>query len=132
MDRNNFVKQLKKDLESNGYSVFMDTEDIGSGSDWHSVIGAAVNNSKAMISVVSAKYMTSHYCRSELFMASHVKKPIFPILVEEVDFSGTEEAGVLLAIASLNWVSLTGSASYRDGFSELLKGLKHQGIAPSS
>ena len=34
-----FVKQLKRDLETRGISVWLDTDDIPAGSDWHGAIG---------------------------------------------------------------------------------------------
>lgn len=34
-----FVKKLKCDLEARGISVWLDTEDIPAGSDWHGAIG---------------------------------------------------------------------------------------------
>ena len=34
-----FVIQLKLDLEARGFSVWLDTEDIPAGSDWHGAIG---------------------------------------------------------------------------------------------
>ena len=132
---NDFVKKLKRDLESHGYSVWIDTDDIHTGADWHSVIGTALQNSKALIAVLTAKYLVSKYCKNELFMASHQKKPIFPIMLETVDFSSKDGAGVLLAVSSLNWTSFTGNdskSSYSKSFTKLLEGLKHEGVLPSS
>ena len=34
-----FVKQLKMDLETRGISVWLDTDDIPAGADWHGAIG---------------------------------------------------------------------------------------------
>ena len=34
-----FVKKLKLDLEALGFSVWLDTDDIPAGSDWHGAIG---------------------------------------------------------------------------------------------
>lgn len=39
-----FVKQLKRDLEHNGFSVWMDAEDIPAGSDWHGAIGVGLTS----------------------------------------------------------------------------------------
>ena len=36
-----FVKQLKVDLEANGVSVWLDADDIPTGSDFHIEIGVA-------------------------------------------------------------------------------------------
>ena len=37
-----FVTQLKHDLEARGFSVWLDTEDIPAGCDWHGAIGREV------------------------------------------------------------------------------------------
>lgn len=36
-----FVTKLKHDLEARGFQVWLDTEDIPAGSDWHGAIGAS-------------------------------------------------------------------------------------------
>ena len=123
-----FVIKLKKNLESTGYSVWMDTEDIHTGSDWHSAIGAALQNCKAFIAVMTSRYLVSEYCKKELFMASSEHKPIFPIVLGDVNFSSSD-SGVLYAISSLNRINFK-NASDQKAFSKLLEGLKHQ-IKPS-
>ena len=39
-----FIKQLKSDLEHNGFSVWLDVEDIPAGSDWHGAIGIGLTS----------------------------------------------------------------------------------------
>ena len=95
------------------------------------MIGAALDNCQALVAVLTQKYISSQYCRKELFMTSSLKKPIFPVMLEEVDFSGNDGSGVRLAISSLNWVSFK-DTNYKEAFSKLLEGLKHQGVEPSS
>ena len=38
-----FVKQLKKDLEINGFAVWLDTDDIELGTDWRAEITTGVD-----------------------------------------------------------------------------------------
>lgn len=123
-----FVTKLKKDLESAGFSVWMDTEDIHTGSDWHSAIGEALQNCKALIAVMTARYLTSEYCKKELYMASDEKKPIFPVVLREVDFSKCD-SGVRYTISSLNRISFD-DANDQKAFAKLLEGLKRQ-VRPS-
>ena len=126
-----FVEKLKKSLESKGYSVWMDTKDIRSGSDWHSAIGVALQGCQAMVAVVTDGYITSQYCRNELFMASQEKKHIFPVMLKEVDLSSSDAAGIKLVIASLNWISFK-DTKYTTAFSKLLEGFQHGGVKPSN
>ena len=126
-----FVTKLKKDLEAKGYSIWLDTLDIHTGSDWHSAIGTALQNCRALVAILTAKYLISQYCKKELFMAEDRQKPILPILLEEVDLSGDDGAGVVYAISSLNRISFV-NTSYKEAFSKLVEGLKHHGIRPST
>ena len=75
-----FVVQLKHDLEKNGFTVWLDMEDITAGktllscdadspslsllpgSDWHAAIGTGLYHCKALIAVITKKYILSRYC----------------------------------------------------------------------
>ena len=120
--------KLKKDLECAGYSVWVDTDDIHTGSDWHSAIGEALQNCKALIAVMTPRYLTSDYCKKELYMASDEKKPIFPIVLGKVDFSKCD-GGVRYTISSLNRIAFD-DAGDQKAFAKLLEGLKRQ-VKPS-
>ena len=124
-----FVARLSEGLQAAGYSVWVDTVDIPSGSDWHLAIGEALQKCRALVAVISKKYLLSRYCKNELFMADSVHKPIFPVFLEDVDLSGSSEsAGVLYTISSINWVRVKGQ--YMDAVQRLLKGMEEKGIKP--
>ena len=61
-----FVHKLKQDLESNGFSVWLDTADIPAGSDWHDAIGTGLSHCKAIIPIITKKYVGSRYCMNEV------------------------------------------------------------------
>ena len=65
---NQFVCRLKQDLENNGFSVWLDTEDIPAGSDWHGAIGTGLNRCKAILPIITRKYVGSRYCMNEVSM----------------------------------------------------------------
>ena len=65
----NFVKQLKRDLEANNFSVWLDMESIPSGSDWHGAIGTGLQECTAIIPIITKKYMESRFCMNELYTA---------------------------------------------------------------
>lgn len=50
-----FVKELKKDLEAEGFSIWLDQEDIPAGSDWHAAIGGGLDRCKALVAVITPK-----------------------------------------------------------------------------
>ena len=61
-----FVEKLKTDLETVGFSVWLDSRDIPAGSDWHSAIGAGLSRCKAILPVITNKYLSSRYCVNEV------------------------------------------------------------------
>lgn len=61
-----FVHKLKGDLEEVGFSVWLDSHDIPAGSDWHGAIGAGLTRCKAIIPVMTKKYIGSRYCVNEV------------------------------------------------------------------
>ena len=120
-----FATELKKALERTGYSVWMDTEDIHTGSDWHSAIGEALKTCKALVAIITESYLTSDYCKKELYMASSEKKLIIPVILGDTDFSSTScDAGVLYATTSLNRIYFD-DASDKKAFAKLVEGLKY-------
>ena len=127
-----FVVKLKADLEKAGYTVWLDTTDIPSGSEWHAAIGDGLRRCKGLIAVITKKYIHSKFCKNELFMADSMQKPIFPMFLEEVNFDSSEDAGVLYTISSINWIMLTGRvAGYSTALTKLLEGIIGKGIQPS-
>ena len=86
VDVSYFVRQLKRDLEANGYAVWLDMESIPSGSDWHGAIGTGLQECSAIIPIITQKYVSSRFCMNELYTADGDKKAIFPIMYEDVDF----------------------------------------------
>ena len=65
-----FVHKLKTDLEAVGFSVWLDSEDIPAGSDWHGAIGAGLSNCKAILPIMTNKYLGSRYCVNEVWLRS--------------------------------------------------------------
>ena len=59
-----FVSQLKHDLERNGFSVWLDAEDIPAGCDWHGAIGTGLDGCQALIAVITHKYIASRSARA--------------------------------------------------------------------
>lgn len=108
----------------------MDTEDIPAGCDWHAAIGTGIDQCKALIAVVSNKYITSRYCMSELYTANGDQKLIFPVIVEDVDFSSTERArGVKYVISGINWTMFrTGYDDYHVSLEKLVYGMREKGL----
>ena len=57
-----FVHRLKADIEAAGFQCWLDSDDIPAGSDWHGAIGTGLDSCKAILCVISSKYIQSRYC----------------------------------------------------------------------
>lgn len=109
--------------------MWLDSDDISSGSDWHGAIGTALDNCTAVVPVITNKYVASRFCKGELYTADSSKKLVFPIFLEDVDLSATElSRGVKFIIAGINWTFFrSGLDDYDVGLSKLAQGMREQG-----
>ena len=128
IDTKYFVKQLKRDLEANGYSVWLDLESIPSGSDWHGAIGTGLHECRAFIPVITQKYIGSRYCMNELYTADGDGKLLFPIMYEDVDFVSTEAGRALKFIVSgINWTMFRpGMDDYNSSLQKIVQGMNQR------
>lgn len=111
--------------------MWLDTDDISSGSDWHGAIGTALDNCKAIIPVITSKYVSSTFCKKELYNADGDRKLIFPVFLEDVDLSASElSRGVKYIISGINWTFFRdGLEDYAISLSKLVQGMKEKGTA---
>lgn len=108
----------------------MDTDEIAAGSDWHGAIGTGLDNCRAVIAVVTNKYITSHFCKGELYAANADRKSIFPVILEDVDFSVSElTRGVKYIISGINWTFFRPKLEdYNVSLTKLVQGLREKGM----
>lgn len=97
-----FVRWLKGELESAGFDVWLDTQDIAAGGEWREEIGKALKSCDSLIAVITKKYVTSRYCKNELYVAEKETKTIYPLIYDK-DWKTVEgSAGIDYVINSLN------------------------------
>jgi len=104
-------------------SVWLDV-DIPAGSEWPREIGLALQDCKALIAVITKKYVFSQYCKKELYVACDNHKGIFPIIYEDGWDSCEEGAGVKYMISSHNWTFFQKKGDYQASLKKLIEGLK--------
>lgn len=105
------------------------SQDIHSGSDWHNAIGGGLYSCRAILPVITEKYLSSSYCIKELYTADGDRKHIFPLMYEDVDFDKDQGAqGVKFTISSINWTMCRPDKDdYNTSISRLIQHLKEQG-----
>lgn len=80
-----FSTKLALDLRQAGFPIWMDRlQGIAPGDDWVQTLQDALNDSTALIAVLSPAYVKSDYCRKELKRAVSLKRPVFPVLLKAV------------------------------------------------
>ena len=119
------VQKLKGDLEKEGFSVWLDTADIPAGSQWTDEIAKGIKECSAFIAVLTKKYASSTYCKSEINFAWG-KKEIMPLVCEEDwnDAGGKFSDGLQLIVNSPNWVYFRPVDDYQTSLSKLLSAMK--------
>lgn len=130
-----FVTQLKSDLKSAEILVWRDTEDIKAGSDWVNSVAKGVNDCRALLCVLTNKYVsTSETCKCELDFAKKKKKNIFPVLYEDINWDASDNAkGVQLHLTHTQHVDFrNGKANYKgkaykEALTKLLEGMEDKG-----
>ena len=132
-----FVRKLKRDLEGAQLSVWLDEEDLPTGTEKPVLaIRIALRDCKALVVVVTKKYIFSSFCKSELYVACEKKKPIFPVIreegwdvLEQSVFSKECSEGVKYMKATSNCVSFLPSDDYGVALQKLIAGLKELSVA---
>ena len=120
-----FVKKLKVDLEANGVSVWLDVDDIPTGSDFHVEIGVALKSCRALIPVLTKRYVQSRYCKGELYVANSQKKVLLPVIYEDGWDEGDDGAGVNYIVAAFNWAFFRPNKDdYKTSLEKLVHGIK--------
>ena len=108
-----FANQLVVALRTTGYRVWIDTA-ITPGKDWRQDIALAIQSSIAVVFIVSPGSVTSKYCKEELYYASAVRKPVFPVVLKEAftDLRG----GVKTILQRIQWIQFP---NFDEGFAQL-------------
>ena len=127
-----FAKKLKSDLEANRVSVWLDVDDISTGSDFS--VGVALQSCLALIPILTKKYVHSRYCKEELYVANSEDKVLFPVIYEDGWDEGGEGAEVNYIVAAYNWAFFRPNRDdHQESLNRLIRGakLKLGGVAQS-
>lgn len=79
------VKQIIKSLTRRGIEVWIDKEDIGTGSRWDMQIQEGINNCKKVLVMLSKASIVSQNVGDEWGYAIEKSKHIIPVLLEDCD-----------------------------------------------
>lgn len=112
-DARDLAIQLKDDLMSVGYSVWLDLNEIPGGADWSQKIEDAIEQSDIMIALLSPASYNSQWCRAEQLRATRKGKRLIPLMA----VAGAE---VPLHLEHINYLDFTDSNRYDEMFRDLM------------
>ena len=116
------VVELKKRLESMGYQVWLDLDEMG-GSTLEAM-ARAVEGASTVLLCLSQKYKASPNCRSEAEYAYQCQKHIIPLMMEE-NYKPDGWLGIILA--SKLWYKFWSKGSFNASVAQLQKELAGKG-----
>jgi len=114
-----FATDIRNKLISSGHKAWMDESNISGGEDWHIRIGAAIDEAKAVVAILSSDALSSTWVRRELNYADRIGKPIFPIICKQSTIPGWYE----LQFGDLQRLDFTG-ANQQEEFETLLNSIQ--------
>jgi hypothetical protein len=114
-----FVMRLVGDLRAAKISIWLDREKIIPGEFWDKVIIEGLEQSDATLVVLSQNSITSHYVFAESLRAAGLQKPIFVIIVDDVNVYDHNNFPAILKEARY----LDAHLDYNDMISKLLAAL---------
>jgi hypothetical protein len=82
------VFSLAKDLERQGYAVFLDFEHIPGGSLWERELFTAMKGSQAVLLYATPDAVASQWVFAELVLAEYAGVPIIPMVFKECELPG--------------------------------------------
>ncbi|KAH9504609.1 hypothetical protein Btru_062423 [Bulinus truncatus] len=127
-DMQDDVSSLRDYLERCGYSCWMDIGQMGGGDQLSSKIDQGLRGCKVVVACVTPKYIASHLCNRELWLADMLHKPIIPVVLETVSWPPPGAMAVILS--QLVYISMKGigghggtgiHADLMDKYSELVQ-----------
>lgn len=106
-------------LETYGFDVVYDQEDIASGEPWEARLSSLINEADTTICLISQKWIDSDVCGRELAIALERGRRVLPVMVEQID-----PATLRPELASLQFIFLKGEGkTYAKCVAELVEAL---------
>ena len=82
---NESAQRIKKVLEDNGFSCWLDNDDIPPGADFVKKIAEAMSQCEAVVVLVSKNSQESDWVRNEVTAAKEQKKLLIPYLIQDFE-----------------------------------------------
>lgn len=75
------ARKLQETLQTRGYTIWIDYQDLSAGSVWASQIDQAIRAAEIFIVLLSPSAMKSRTIHNEISLAEKLQKPIIPVII---------------------------------------------------
>ncbi len=115
-----FVDELTISLETHGFDVLVDRQDLFPGEPWEPRLHKLVKRAETTICALSAAWVSSEQCRREFDIAVETGRRVLPIVIEPLP-----EVGLPQSLTRLQFIFFIGEGrSYARGVADLVTALK--------
>lgn len=121
-DAQEVLVEVKNKLQSSGYRVWMDLEQMG-GSTLEAM-AKAVENAAVVLVCVSQRYKESPNCRSEAEYAYQLRKDIIPLMMQR---NYTADGWLGMLVGTKLWIGFQSKQIVFSGVEKLIKELRGRG-----
>jgi WD40 repeat protein len=113
-----FVRRLAESIGERGKEIWVDTEGIADGEVFPEAIKRAIEQSDALLFVITPASVASAYCENEVEYARELQKRIVPVLRDPVS-----DAELPAEIRDRNWIPFTESDDFDTSLGRLVTAL---------
>lgn len=117
------ASRLHHDLKKLGYAVWLDRDQIAGGASWTVAIERAIDDSDAVLAILSKGSFVSNICRAEQMRALRKSKRVVPLLADK-------NADRQLHLEHLNYRDFSDPTHYQSALATLLSDISAGTVAP--
>ncbi len=115
-----FVEEVRVSLETYGFDVVYDQQDIASGEPWEPRLHSLIGDADTTVCVISQAWIASRECVKELDIALKLGRRVIPVIKESI-----EPSRIPAPLARLQFVFFHGEKhTYARGVDDLIKALR--------
>lgn len=115
-----FADELNISLESHGFEVYIDREDLFPGERFEPRLEALISEADTTVVILSPNWIASDYCQKELGIAQSLGRRIIPAIIQPVTLSDLPES-----VAKVQFVFFVGEGkSFARGLADLVTALR--------
>lgn len=115
------VRILKNKIEEKGFQCWMDIGEVGGGDALLAKIDAGIRDCKVFVCCVTEKYVQSDTCQREATLADCLKKPIIPLLFEDIPWPPKGQLSLIFARLLYIRITENGGTIHDSAFDQLMK-----------